>query len=68
MSRMWLTQDLRLKKNDTLLEALQKTRRLPFASTDCSLPMTYAAHKGLKVPTVSDPSRCQRLSDYITHV
>ncbi len=41
-------QDLKLEKSDTLEDALRKSANLPFASTDCSLPMTFATQRGLK--------------------
>lgn len=41
--------DLQLQASDTLQQALKKSSDLPFSGTDCSLIMTYAGSRGLKV-------------------
>lgn len=41
--------DLKIRAGDSLEEATRKTRDNNFASTDCSLPMTYALAKGIEV-------------------
>lgn len=65
-------QDLKLEATDTLEQALQKADDLPFASTDCSLPMTYATSRGLKVgppvPSQSPAAICPGPSHEILYV
>jgi 60 kDa SS-A/Ro ribonucleoprotein len=41
--------DLKLSASDSLTDVLKKTRNINGGGTDCSLPMLYAAEKGLSV-------------------
>ncbi len=40
--------DLKINEKDTLASATKKVSGLPFQGTDCSLPMTWASHNGIK--------------------
>lgn len=41
--------ELQINKNTTLAQAVEYTRTLPFAHTDCSVPMKYALENNLNV-------------------
>lgn len=43
--------DLQIGRKDTLAHVLNKTSGLPFAGTDCSLPMTFALENKIEVDT-----------------
>lgn len=43
--------ELGIKATDSLKEVIRKTDNLPFAGTDCSLPMEYALSKKIPVDT-----------------
>ena len=59
-----------MEKADTLEDALRKSANLPFSSTDCSLPMTFATQRGLKVCPLSPwvPVRATSHSQHCYHI